>query len=493
MCVFGRNSYIFDGIEDKTCTVEPFDPTIGTAKEVPIVDAAVSCQCPITLETYILVAKNVLYVPTMEHNLIPPFILRESGVIVNDTAKIHLKNPTSDDHALIFPDAGLRIPLSLKGTFSVFETWKPTRDEIRRCDRIMITPDSYVWNPYSDHFSNNEAAITDYQGKVMDDRPPQLENQMEAIDHLETEYQLACARVVNEAFTGHILERECYCDDSDLVANLMCNEVEKSKMKISIGATSMNSKRCELFHAGTESCLDMSEVSSSKAVNFRTISKEELAKIWRIDEDLAEKAIQQNTHLNRRSASNDLSKQFSTNDRMLRYRRIQSQFFTDTFFVTKQGKSIRGYTCGQVFVSDKGYLAIYLMKSKSEFYDALHLFCKEVGVPITLVVDPSGEQTSNKVRKFCHQVGLTLRILEESTQWANRAELYIGLLKEAIRRDMRESDSPLVLWDYCAERRVIIHNILPRNLFQLQSSTPTEATFGIQGDISRVAQFGWYQ
>ena len=62
------------------------------------------------------------------------------------------------------------------------------------------------------------------------------------------------------------------------------------------------------------------------------------------------------------------------------------------------------------------------MKSKGEFKDALKMFCKEVGVPMTLVCDPSGEQTSKEVKHFCHQVGMTLRVLEESTQWANRAE-----------------------------------------------------------------------
>jgi len=67
------------------------------------------------------------------------------------------------------------------------------------------------------------------------------------------------------------------------------------------------------------------------------------------------------------------------------------------------------------------------MEFKSDFKDALHLFCKEAGVPIDLVVDPSGEQTSKPICKFCNQVGTTLILLEESTQWVNRAELYIGL------------------------------------------------------------------
>ena len=64
----------------------------------------------------------------------------------------------------------------------------------------------------------------------------------------------------------------------------------------------------------------------------------------------------------------------------------------------------------------------------------------------------SGEQMSHNVRKFCNDIGTTLRALEEGTPWSNKAELYIGLLKEAVRKDMRESNSPMSLWDYCVER-----------------------------------------
>ena len=105
---------------------------------------------------------------------------------------------------------------------------------------------------------------------------------------------------------------------------------------------------------------------------------------------------------------------------MLRYKRINSQFFTDNLFVTKKGKSTRGNTCAQLFVSDKGFVAIYLMEKKGNYVKALHLFCKEIGMPMTLLADLSGEQTSKAARKLCHQVRTTLKILEESTQWANR-------------------------------------------------------------------------
>ena len=92
------------------------------------------------------------------------------------------------------------------------------------------------------------------------------------------------------------------------------------------------------------------------------------------------------------------------------------------------------------------------MKSKDDFKNALHHFCKEVGVPVSLVVEPSGEQNSKGVQKFCHQVVVTtLKILEESTQWANHAEFCIGLFKESIRKDISKTDCPMKLWDYCAE------------------------------------------
>ena len=48
--------------------------------------------------------------------------------------------------------------------------------------------------------------------------------------------------------------------------------------------------------------------------------------------------------------------------------------------------------------------------------------------------------------------------------------MYIGLIKESIRKDMKESDCPLVMWGYCAERRARINNLTARNLFQLHGS-----------------------
>ena len=136
-----------------------------------------------------------------------------------------------------------------------------------------------------------------------------------------------------------------------------------------------------------------------------------LSKLWFVSEDLADGAIKQNSQLCKHHANNSLSRQFSTNDRMLRYKRLKSVFFTDTLLALKT-KTTRGNRYAQIFVSDKGYVAVYPMQSQSDFNKALHWFCKETGVPSTLVMDAHLAQMNNETKIFCHQVGTIMKLLE---------------------------------------------------------------------------------
>ena len=132
-------------------------------------------------------------------------------------------------------------------------------------------------------------------------------------------------------------------------------------------------------------------------------------------------------------------------------------------------------------------------KKKFEVLLAIKQFAKEIGAPDSFVADMSGEQMSSEVKKFCNDIGTTLRALEEGTPWSNKAELYIGLIKEAVRIDMCESNSPLCFWDYCVERRARINNLRAKNAFKLHGSTPHIVTTGDEGDISNLCQYGWYE
>jgi hypothetical protein len=102
----------------------------------------------------------------------------------------------------------------------------------------------------------------------------------------------------------------------------------------------------------------------------------------------------------------------------------------DTFFATKTlgGKSSRGHSCCQLFVTDKGFVYVVPMRSKKEVLQAVKQFAKEIGAPDAIIADAAREQKSLELRKFCSEIRTTLQVLEEGTPWANKAELYIGLI-----------------------------------------------------------------
>ena len=57
---------------------------------------------------------------------------------------------------------------------------------------------------------------------------------------------------------------------------------------------------------------------------------------------------------------------------------------------------------------------------------------------------------------------------------------------------MKETDNPIVLWEYCAESRSCINDLTAKKLFQLYGATPHTALTSEEGDISNIFQFKWY-
>ena len=89
-------------------------------------------------------------------------------------------------------------------------------------------------------------------------------------------------------------------------------------------------------------------------------------------------------------------------------------------------------------------------------------------------------------------IGSTLKHLEENTRWANISEIYIGLIKEAIRKDTIFSTNPLIFSDYCADRRSRLNQLTTRNLFQFEVQNSHFIVTGEEDDISNLYQYGWY-
>lgn len=219
-----------------------------------------------------------------------------------------------------------------------------------------------------------------------------------------------------------------------------------------------------------------------------------LSKVWQVSPEDAKQTLEVTTQRRKNAVREALTQNYSTSDRMLCYKHINETFFMDTFQAAKHGgKSSCGNQFCQLFVTDKGFLYVVPIKKRSEVLQAVKQFAKEIGAPSAIICDHSAEQTSNEMKRFCGELGTSLKVLEEGTPWANRAELYIGIIKEAVRQDMKESGSPLPFWDYCVERRVRIHNLTARDTFKLKGQNPHSVTMLEEGDISNLATFGWYE
>ena len=106
----------------------------------------------------------------MEINLIPPFILRESELILSDTPKIHCDKPSVEDHSLVDEELGLRIPFTLNGTFLAFKILSLNEQEIVSAEdyqTMFLISDSNFWDPYNESYKLNEDSHLNSSGRIV--------------------------------------------------------------------------------------------------------------------------------------------------------------------------------------------------------------------------------------------------------------------------------------------------------------------------------------
>ena len=142
MCVLGKHCLLLFELETaRTVNVGAFADSDGGLSNVLIVDAMIDCDCERTNQVYLLVLRNVLYIEDMNKNLIPPFILQDAGLTVNDKAKIHCEpgTATEEDHTIQDRETDLFIPLQFRSIFSYFPTRKPNLNDLDDGVLVAIT------------------------------------------------------------------------------------------------------------------------------------------------------------------------------------------------------------------------------------------------------------------------------------------------------------------------------------------------------------------
>ena len=149
--------------------VNAFANDVRQMKRVTIKDMEIAYDCQYQKKKFLLIIKNALHVPSMNHNLIPSFILDEAGLEVDTKPKIYSKNLSVDSHSIFDTATELRITLKPRGLFYYFYSIYLNSEEIHDCklyDTIYLTPDFSSWNPTNTSWAEQEDSLLDSDGNI---------------------------------------------------------------------------------------------------------------------------------------------------------------------------------------------------------------------------------------------------------------------------------------------------------------------------------------
>lgn len=379
---------------------------------------------------------------------------RVNDVTVDDLPKFLAADPTDETHALTIPDPydpmqTVTLPLGLNGVFSSLNVRNLSADDYDSGNftRLHLTSDTLTWDPTTTIYEEQENAMMDYTGRVVsrNDSAARGQNTM----------------VINEL--NSLANDAADITDSD------------------------NFHKVLQAHA---------HVASFESGSFTTrasapIDHQTLASRWMISPEQASKTVKVTTQRGVRTCIHpSLSRRFPTNDRFLRYNRLPHTIFSDTLFAGT--RSLGGNNCAQVFASTTGWTRAYPLRRKGEAHEALSLFFQREGVPPTMVLDGSNEQTKGDFRRKLREADCHLRQTEPYSPWMQAAEGSIRELKRGVSRKMIRTGSPKVLWDHCIELEALIRSNSVNGIYMTNGQVPETIMKGTTADISHISEFGWY-
>ena len=450
-CCIGSCSLILNDY-DRPVTVYGYDPGLGS-QTFRTVSAVIGYTHPQTGAIYHLVVHQAIEIPHLDHHLLCPMQCRVNDVTINEVPKFLTPDPTPSTHALVcdMPDTTddeLTLPLCLRGVTSYLPVHKPSRDDWNAhiYPRIELTSEHLEWDPASTRYTEMEEALTDINGEVggrssYPGDPPLVINSIMSLNSPLTD----------------ITNRDTFAS------------VLKNKVRISA------------VHTGHV------RAKSGKSVDAQVLSQR-----WLISPDRAKTTVRKTTQRGVRNIMNpSMSRRYPTNDRMLRYPRLNHPLFSDTLIAGTKSK--RGNKNAQVYGSSFGWCRAFPMATKGDAHDTLPLLFKRDGVPPDMIMDNSKEQLSKAFRKKLREADCHLKTIEPYSPWMNAAEMNIRELKRGSSRKMIKTQSPKRLWDHCLELEARIRSCTAHDNFSLDGEVPETVMTGHTADISSICEFEWYQ
>ena len=446
-----------------------YDESQGSVRR-RIVSACFAYDDPDTGQPVLLIIHQAIHVPHLRCSLIPPAQLRCNDVVVEECPKSMKINPTTLDHTLQVPiqDSPSRyvIHLMLRGTTSYVPVRKPTPDELANDDlfRLELTYETPLWDPMDPHYAYSELSLSRHAvsrqatGDGTNDLICSTRSQKSLISGVTSRDIMTVVHRVSSQSTALLVSMSNTLDDDTLIEAFAQHRL-------------------------------VSSVKAQSASSYLTT--EGLAKRWMISLPKAKQTIEATTHRLVRERPNELVRRFKTNDRLIRYNRINANMYTDTLFADVNSRRMN--KCAQVFViPELRWIAVMALKTKGDAHLALDQIFRTVGAPQTLISDGSKEQTLGMFRQKCRDAGVKVHTTEPYTPWSDLAEGYIRELKKKVRRRMCSCRVPKRLWDDCMEFEAEIMSHTAHDTLELQGQVPQAVVTGQSVDISRLAEFAFY-
>ena len=189
------------------------------------------------------------------------------------------------------------------------------------------------------------------------------------------------------------------CYEPCLFAAAIAERAHMSHVSIAIVSVSVDNTACELFVENTSAILAalFATITAVSAGRSTGVNAEHLAKVWCIPHGDAARTLKVTTQSLHHDQDLSHSRNGSTINQAVKYWKIRSYFFP-IHSSWQAVKSSQGNRCAQLFVSNKGCIALlYPMKKEADYFLSLKQVAKDIGTPDVLVCDPHPAQTKHEV------------------------------------------------------------------------------------------------
>ena len=434
-CCVGKHVYVREVIEGKLANANGFAAGLPTVEDIPIVHCTMAYD-DIDGNTYLLEVNNALYLgENIKNVLLCPNQCESNNIQIDLRPSQFYPNVTSASTMKCSDE--LVIPILHDGPLPYFNIRHPTQDELENCPKIELT--SYdEWDPYDLNFN--------------------------------------FSATLRSKTTSPSEWNECN------ISRALMSNYHYDRMINSCNVT---------YDFTTESTCNVNAFATRRK---DSITPEQLVKLWNIGLSTAKRTLSATTHQCIRSLE-DIRRRFRTDRAHLRYKRLSEsrhgKFYVDTLF--SKVKSIRGYTCGNLFVNTLGFKKFFPLKSESEGKRNMLDFIQIVGIPPSIHSDDAKVFQHGDFKKTCQKHFIKQTFTEPYSPWQNRAEAGIREVKSYARKLMQKVQAPIRLWCFAYEYASEVLSLCATGSHQLQGRTAYEHVMNYTPDISEYISFSWFQ